>query len=78
MSVKQCSATLKLSVCPLLSVRVEDETGEVVLQLHSPPDSSCGQTEIISAGGEVVGYCEKEEHDRTGYIITNNSGILTL
>ena len=51
-----------------------DDTGSVVLRLDSDPDSSLYETEVTSARGEVVGYCLRDEHDRTGYILSNTSG----
>ena len=64
---------LTRNCCPSSSV-VEDHTGSVVLRLHSDPDSGNYETEMSSAGGEVVGHCLREEHDRTGYILSNTNG----
>ena len=56
------------------STVVEDNTGSVVLRLHSDPDCSLYEAEMSSASGEVVGYCLREERDRTGYILSNTNG----
>ena len=53
---------------------MEDETGSVVLRFVSDPDCSLYEAEMSSARGEVVGYCVREEHDRTGYILSIING----
>ena len=55
------------------SIAVEDDSGAVVLQLSSA-DSRLRHTEMRSARGDVIGYCEREEHERTGHIMTDHNG----